>query len=247
MKKIITFCFDKWWRPVLFYLLATALFILWQFKGYDIFSFIGNCLFVIGLVIIIGSLTYQIKKRRWLKSTLTFVILIIPAGCIFFCSLILPYFDPYNGDQFANNLKIPTNIPTEEPIYLTIDNERPDSILSISKSHLDFQLYNSSQPGLYQYDIWVGKIPKGTIYLKAFEITHEHPLSVEYLPIRSSIIVVNTTDSIHKFGTTSDFTIYEGDWGKPYAARFEAWYKPDNGDPDQKMLSKNYIIEGWQR
>lgn len=232
---------------MLFYLLVTGLLILCHFKGGDIFNIFCNILFGLGLLILFGSLIYQIRKGRWLKSTLTFGILIIPASCIYFSSLILPYFDPYNGDQFANNLKIPTNIPIDEPIYLTIDKERPDSILSISKSHPDFQLYNSSQPGLYQYDIWVGKIPKGTIYLKAFEITHEHPLSVEYLPKHSSIIVVNITDSIQKFGTTSDFTIYEGDWGKPYAARFEVWYKPENGDAWRKLLSKNYIIEGWQR
>jgi hypothetical protein len=40
-------------------------------------------------------------------------------------------------------------------------------------------------------------------------------------------------------------TIYEGDWGKPYAARFEVWFKPDNGGNEQKLFQKNYKIEGW--
>ncbi|WP_348636566.1 hypothetical protein QLS71_015380 [Mariniflexile litorale] len=57
----------------------------------------------------------------------------------------------------------------------------------------------------------------------------------------------NTNDTIKKFSTKDDFTIYEGDWGKPYGARFEVWFKPDNGGKEVKLLEKNYIIEGWMR
>jgi hypothetical protein len=43
------------------------------------------------------------------------------------------------------------------------------------------------------------------------------------------------------------FTIYEGDWGKPYSARFEIWFIPDNGGKERKLVEKNYKVEGWQR
>ena len=40
---------------------------------------------------------------------------------------------------------------------------------------------------------------------------------------------------------------YEGDWGKPYAARLEVWFTPDSGGPDRKLMEKTFKIEGWQR
>jgi hypothetical protein len=41
--------------------------------------------------------------------------------------------------------------------------------------------------------------------------------------------------------------IYEGDWGKPYAARFEVWFTPDAGGPERKLAERIFKIEGWQR
>ena len=75
----------------------------------------------------------------------------------------------------------------------------------------------------------------------------EYALSTDRLPNSSSVKVYNPTDSIKKFGTTSHFTIYEGDWGQPYASRFEVWFKPDNGGKERKLFKKNYKIEGWMR
>jgi len=83
--------------------------------------------------------------------------------------------------------------------------------------------------------------------LRVFEITQDHPLSTDILPERSLVKIYNPTDSIMKFGTKSHFTIYEGDWGQPYAARFEVWFKPDNGKQERKIFTKNYKIEGWMR
>jgi hypothetical protein len=49
------------------------------------------------------------------------------------------------------------------------------------------------------------------------------------------------------FFSNAFFTIYEGDWGKPYAARFEVWFIPDSGAPEWKLLERVFKIEGWQR
>jgi hypothetical protein len=56
-----------------------------------------------------------------------------------------------------------------------------------------------------------------------------------------------SADPTEKFGAKSGFTIYEGDWGKPYAARFEVWFKPDSKGPERKLAERIYKIEGWQR
>ena len=63
----------------------------------------------------------------------------------------------------------------------------------------------------------------------------------------SSIRIENTQGKIKKFSSKDDFTIYEGDWGQPYGARFEVWFIPDNKNEEKKLAQKNYIIEGWMR
>jgi len=35
--------------------------------------------------------------------------------------------------------------------------------------------------------------------------------------------------------------------GKPYAARFEVWFKPDDGSPARKLAGRILMIEGWLR
>ena len=92
------------------------------------------------------------------------------------------------------------------------------------------------------------------LYLKAFEITQNDPLSVDRLKESSTISVYNSTDSLVMFQMDKGnskygrpFTIYEGDWGKPYATRFELWFVPENGGQERKLIVKNYKVEGWQR
>ena len=121
--------------------------------------------------------------------------------------------------------------------------------LNLNKKHIkekfEFNLYNSSQPGIYSYDITVDKIEKGYIYLKAFEVTANDRLSEVRVKKRSKIIVDNISHKLKTYKLENDFTIYEGDWGKPYAVRFEIWF--NNGTAEIKLTKKNYIIEGWQR
>ena len=85
--------------------------------------------------------------------------------------------------------------------------------------------------------------------MKAFEITQNTPLSTKRLKEKSTKSVFNSTDSLYKYrlSDSPDFTIYEGDWGKPYAARFELWFVPENGRQERKLIEKIYKIEGWQR
>jgi hypothetical protein len=156
-----------------------------------------------------------------------------------------------DADTFADDLKLPQNVKLEKPIDTDLgenfETVRPDSIQNLSKDKNDFQLYNSFQPGLYEYDVWIESNQSGTIFLKAFEITKGIALSVSSLKKRSSLRINDTNGEIQKFSTKEEFTIYEGDWGKPYGARFEIWFKPDNGEKEKKILEKNYIIEGWMR
>lgn len=110
-----------------------------------------------------------------------------------------------------------------------------------------FELRNSFQPGIYDSQIWVNPAEPGMIYLKAFEITKGTPLSVRRLKDASNEWIGWSDNPDELFFSNSNFTIGEGDWGKPYAARFEVWFAPDSGIPERKLMDKAFRIEGWQR
>lgn len=250
MKQILFYCFDKWLRPIAFFIIAAIVFVLSIFitNSSAIHRFF-LCTLLVALFGLLLSAIYQLIKRRWIKGILTGLLLggtVITAIVLF--ALITFLITTIDGDHWADNLTIPQNIKIEIPT--SVDSGRVklnDTFLFQKIASPDFQLYNSFQPGLYEYDFWTSKIEAGTIFLKAYEITQNDPLSTDRLPESTSIKVYNPIEQVVKYSTKNDFTIYEGDWDKPYAARFEVWFKPDNGGYERKLFEKNYQIEGWMR
>lgn len=251
MRNFFSSFFDDGKKPIYFWSLAIFLLILSNYSKSQIFQDISLFLFGLGVFVLLISGIYQLSQRKWFKSLISFGLF---GGSIFsfiFYILISFFIDQITPDTFAVNLAIPKNIKIDNPIDMDFDNnfnsKRPDSITNKPVENTEFQLYNSFQPGLYEFDFWTAKIENGTIYLKAFEITQNKQLSSNEMIQKSSLKVFNPSDSIKKFSSKDDFTIYEGDWGQPYAARFEVWFKPENGKAERKLFSKNYKIEGWMR
>lgn len=252
MVKYLSRFFNSWSKPILFWIISIILLNVSDIFKNPIFETISFIIFGVALIGLLISVFYQLSKRQWLKSIITsflfggtvFILFIIYVVAAFFIEQDTP-------DTWAENLTIPKNIQIDNPVDIEFgtnqDEKKPDSITNRIVEKTEFQLYNSFQPGLYEYDFWTGRIESGTIYLKAFEITQNIALSDESLPRSTSISVYNPTDSIKKYGTHNHFTIYEGDWGQPYAGRFEVWFKPDNGKKERKLFTKNYKIEGWMR
>ena len=110
-----------------------------------------------------------------------------------------------------------------------------------------FKLLTGMQPGIYGVAYSINPGEPGSVYLKAFEVTKGTPLSVDRLEAKSRTRMTWSADPSERFGAKAGFTIYEGDWGKPYAARFEVWFTPDSGKPDRKLAERIFKIEGWQR
>ena len=109
------------------------------------------------------------------------------------------------------------------------------------------KLWNSFQPGIYESEIWANPKEPGMIYLKAYEVTHNTLLSDERLREYSNEWIGWSDNPKQLFLSNTNFTIYEGDWGKPYAARFEVRFVPDSGQPERKLMQRVFKIEGWQR
>jgi len=131
--------------------------------------------------------------------------------------------------------------PTEETIRAGLPPH------SIRPGELSFELMNSFQPGIYDSIMRANPGEPGMLYLKAVEVTTGTPLSVDRLKEKSNEWIGWSANPAELFFSNTNFTIYEGDWGKPYAARFEVWFTPDAGGSDRKLMEKVFKIEGWQR
>lgn len=110
-----------------------------------------------------------------------------------------------------------------------------------------FRLVTGMQPGIYGVVYSLNPGEPGTVYLKAFEVTKGTPLSADRLEAASKTRMTWSNEPSERFGAKAGFTIYEGDWGKPYAARFEVCFKPDSGRTERKLAERIFRIEGWQR
>ncbi|AKD05402.1 hypothetical protein PKOR_23155 [Pontibacter korlensis] len=237
--------FDKWHRPFIFFALAAGLWAISMFTSSFVLQLSGFFLVCLAFLILFISTIYQFIKNRWVKGMLTGAAFCIGAFALVVLSVMSFFISQSMPDPFTDDLTIPEGIELNKPIGSDFEFARTDSV--VESNHPDFVLYNSFQPGLYEYDLWVENTESGTVYLKAYEITKNIPLSTGRLPKASSIEIADSKKELTKYGTTVNFTIYEGDWGKPYAARFEVWLKPASGNPERKLMEKNYIIEGWQR
>jgi hypothetical protein len=109
------------------------------------------------------------------------------------------------------------------------------------------RLLQGMQPGIYGASYVLNPGEPGSVYLQAFEVTHGTRLSAHRLEAASRTRMAWSKDSQERFGAKIGFMIYEGDWGKPYAARFEVWFTPDAGGPERKLAERIFKIEGWQR
>jgi len=111
----------------------------------------------------------------------------------------------------------------------------------------EFVLCNGMQPGIYNLTLRLNPGEPGITYLKAFEVTKGMRLSEGRLYDRSNERIGWSENEAEKFLYENEFAIYEGDWGKPYAARIEVWFRPDTGKSERKLIERICKIEGWQR
>jgi hypothetical protein len=207
---------------------------------------IGTTFLFGGFLWLVASAALQFWRRNWTRGLVTIALLFGGTIMTFIVyAIISTATTMIDGDHWADELTIPEDISLFEPI-----DERPlgtgaDTAVVNARLHTDLELYNSFQPGIYLYDVWLGRIERGVICLKAYEVTQGDALSSDQLVKSSRMEVYNPSASVRRFKSAADFTIYEGDWGKPYAARFEVWFKPATGGPEVKLIEKNYKIVGW--
>ncbi|SFO45991.1 hypothetical protein SAMN05428949_5235 [Chitinophaga sp. YR627] len=237
----------KWWFPILVWFIAGILLLF--ASGFNNRPVTWVCYIVfsmseLGLFVAAGLFVY---KRKWVRAILSFLL-----GTCSVLAFIGYWLLPDHvvavstRDHWADSLRIPTGISLEQPSTSLFQDTRTDTITLIKKS-TDFQLYTTLQSGVYTYVFWTNKTDSGTVYFKAYEITQKYALSAAHVASASAMVVYNSTDSIKRIIPTAVFVIHEGGGKKPYAARFELWFKPADGAPERKLLEKNYLITGFEK
>jgi len=118
---------------------------------------------------------------------------------------------------------------------------------SIYRGKPDICLRDGMQGGIYLVDAYVNPGESGYTYLKVFEATANTRLSQNRITQYSTEYVGWSDDPEELFFYHTLITVYEGDWGVYYPARFELWLVPDSGGPERKLVEEIFRIEGWQR
>lgn len=238
MWRYISIYFTKWWYTAVSFIASFFLFLVGlTLIQRELFFEVTIGLMLLSLLFVFISAIVQLIKKKWLTGIIQIIISVLVFNWLSFFLLYMP------NDFYANGLELPENVKLELPIDFKNGVQDEIALQNSQQYNLKFALVNSFQPGIYKYYVWLSSKENGTVYLKAYEITENDPLSAERLKERSSILVDSEDLKLY----SKEFTIYEGDWGQPYGARIEVWFKPRNGGKEYKLLQKNYKIEGWMR
>jgi hypothetical protein len=236
-KRIITFL-NNWKLSLLILIITGLCYYLGLLSENKFFVKFTEWTFFISIILTFISGVYALVRLQFLKGLGLIGIVVL---MLFFVGSILMF---YPNDFFADDLEIPENIKFKKLLGSLEVIDKTDSVQIYKKINLNFNLVNSFQPGIYDYYVWFKPNIKGNIFLKIFEITQNTPLSNERIESASRIRIKLGEDSLKLY--QHHFTIYEGDWGKPYGARVELWFEPVNRK-SFIVLQRNYIVEGWMR
>lgn len=235
----ITLYFTKWYIPVLF---AVFTGVICYFLVSIRYKYVLEIAMLIPFLAVILSLFLgfrRLLRKDYFDGALQLAGSLAVGFVGVYIGGIICFFYPY--DFFGQSHAVPQGVQYNIPL----EQGKPSN-----NATNEIVLYNGMQPGIYYYNVGVRNLPAGSLYLKAYEVTENVPLSAERLHYRSEIKIekpIADTPVILSLSAQEDFTIYEGDWGDPYLARFELWFKPEAGGKEKKLSEKIYKIEGWMR
>jgi hypothetical protein len=109
-----------------------------------------------------------------------------------------------------------------------------------------FEIEDGMQPGIYVVKAGLATKAKGIVYVKAFNVETEERLSASRMTPRTTRTIGWSENGETIFPYESELTVYEGDWSHTYKARFEIWFRPEQGE-EIKLLEKERVINGWER
>lgn len=200
----------------------------------------------------LAAIVVSAVRKRWIRALgqLFFAAGLVAAALYGLIWLVFEAMFISGADHFADDLEIPADVEVAVPQgscdeVLSADKSVPDGL--VRKGEASLELIKGCQGGIFSYCAWVNPGEPGEVYLRAYEITTGTRLSQGRMDKRTLRRVGWSDDPEEKFSVGSEFTIYEGDWGKYYAARIELWFAPANGGKERKLIERVYKVDGWMR
>ncbi len=246
-----------WWIPLVPTFvglgLGEALLAWWVPTGYREHTAVAVAVsFALAPLLALGWAVARAVRRRWWQAAVFLGGALLLGGMGFLALGNLAWMLLfYDDDHFADDLRMPTGIEVAEPLDESagIDahphRDAPSAALETPPETL--LLRHGMQGGIYRVEALVHVETSGTAYLRAYEVTTGQRLSAEILEQDTATHLGGSADAASLVPYRAEATIAEGNWGQFYAARFELWYRPDNGGAERKLLERVYRIEGWQR
>ena len=95
---------------------------------------------------------------------------------------------------------------------------------------------DGKEPGLYDARGWVNPGKAGSVYLKIFNAETGARLSPDTARDSNELTGWSSEAGELFYYNRGYIVIGEGEPGRPYGARFELWFRPDDGTGERKML-----------
>ena len=100
--------------------------------------------------------------------------------------------------------------------------------------------------GIYDVRGWINPGKAGSVYLKAFDVETGARLSPD-MTKDSNELTGWSRDSAELFYYNRGVLIGEGDPGRIYTARFEMWFRPDDGTAESKLVETMHKVRAFER
>ena len=158
MKVFIKRFFESSYKPLILFITSLLLFIWSLISLPDFFLSITILLFLFCSLVLFCFIIYQLIKTAWAKALISLVVLSGTVFLLFEYSYMFALIAGSRPDEFTNGLTIPNNIQ----INLPLDEKEFSKPYNFQLQQNQFQLYNSFQPGIYNYRVWLGKTAPGS-------------------------------------------------------------------------------------
>ncbi len=148
--------------------------------------------------------------------------------------------------DFAESLRVPDNMKIAIPYHKRVVRGYGE------KTECDLPLEIVGAFGYYAFRMSVNTHRDGDLFIRAYELTTGRKLTTGWrLEFRKDFLRSSLRRAIWSenenelFAHDGMMMINEGRVDKPYAARFELWFRADDGGDESLLWATNYVITGF--
>lgn len=233
------FSVKYWWGfPLLLLGLLIALFFV-TLSTYGFWEILLVLAVLAMAVLTIVSWAFLLANKKWWQ----FAVSLIATIFIVVVSLLPLGMAAQMGPDSFGKHPIPEGLEYNEPLQEDFDGNYPVVEVDSLDSSTWFQLRGTWIE--YSYDFYCSNLPKGDIFIRAYEVTENIPLKVRPGIGDDFYAKIDSVKTFTKIVDNKSFVIEEGDPGDSYAARIEVWHSDAKTGKERKLVEKVYKVEGW--